>query len=341
MKLRVLVAETTDPYFNLATEDWIFNDMSPQSKVLFLWRNDKSIIIGRGQNAWSECDLEKVEADGVKVVRRHSGGGAVYQDLGNTCFTFMSGREKGRTTKELYARNNQILIAALKTLNVVAEASGRNDLVVEVNEQPYKISGSAFKESKDRCFHHGTMLMSVDLGRLGTYLTPDEKKLEAKGIKSVKSRVLNLTEISPNIDHPKFVDALVNAFFEFYQARCDIEYLDNDALQTIDSLQAYYQKLKSWDWIFGKTPHFKNRLKERFSWGGVELFLDTEKGRIKQVQFFTDSLQADLVERVPECLTGVTYTKEGIAQAHDSHLAFENVEPSMLSELYNWIGAAL
>ena len=338
MELRVLVADTTDPYFNLATEDWIFRDMSADSKVLFLWRNDRSIIVGRGQNVWSECDLKRVEQDGVNVVRRHSGGGAVYQDLGNTCFTFMSGREPGLTTKDLYRRNNEILIAALKSLGVQAEASGRNDLIVEREGQPFKISGSAFKESKDRCFHHGTMLMDVDLSKLGSYLTPDSKKLQAKGIKSVKARVLNLVEIAPQIEHGNFCLALIEAFFQMYESRVEVEHLNSSALRTIDALGAYHDQLKSWDWIFGKTPHFEHKLQERFSWGGVEIHLDTERGRFKNVKVFTDSLLVDVVTEVSDYLQGQPYSSKGVEQALSLHMKSQPAEPELVTELYRWLG---
>ncbi len=341
MELRVLVADTTDPYFNLATEDWIFRDMSAHSKVLFLWRNDRSIIVGRGQNVWSECDLKKVEQDEVNVVRRHSGGGAVYQDLGNTCFTFMSGREPGLTTKDLYRRNNEILISALKTLGVQAEASGRNDLIVERDGQPFKISGSAFKESKDRCFHHGTMLMDVDLTRLGTYLTPDSKKLQAKGIKSVKARVLNLVDIAPRIGHESFCSALIDAFFEKYETRVPVEHLDASSLRAIEAIKSYHDQLRSWDWIFGKTPHFELKLQDRFSWGGVELHLDTERGHFKNVKLYTDSLLVDMITEVSSYLIGQPYTVEGVQLALKRHLDHQPAEPEILRELYCWLGEQL
>lgn len=336
--LRVLVADTTDPYFNLATEDWIFNDMEPSTKVLFLWRNEKSIIVGRGQNVWSECLLDEAEKDGVHIVRRHSGGGAVYQDLGNTCFTLMRAKEAKKSTKQLYAENNEILIGALGRLGVNALSSGRNDLVVERDGQACKISGSAFKESKDRCFHHGTMLMNVDLTRLSSYLTPDSKKLLAKGIKSVRSRVLNLREIQPTIDHDTFAAALIEQFFHHFEKRCEVEHLNREALHNIDSLAHYYQKLKSWDWIYGKTPHFQHVMKDRFSWGSCELHLDTDRGHISEAILFTDSLHPEAFDRVPEFLLHKPYTRPGILSAQDAHLAQRSECREMLEDFYTWVG---
>ena len=151
-KLKVFLSDSTDPWFNLATEDWIFRDMDPSYQVLFLWRNAETVVIGRFQNPWTECDVEKMEADGIKLARRQSGGGAVFHDLGNTNFTFLSGADE--YDKE---RNNRIITDALARFGITAEPSGRNDIIVEGR----KVSGSAFKKKRDRAFHHGTMLINA------------------------------------------------------------------------------------------------------------------------------------------------------------------------------------
>lgn len=340
-KIRVLVADTTCPYFNLATEDWIFHDMDPATPTLFLWRNEPSIIIGRAQNVWSECLLKEVERDGVNVVRRHSGGGAVYQDLKNTCFTFMRGRHNGVPTKELYAQNNAVLVGALRRLGVEASPSGRNDIVVERPEGTFKVSGSAFKESRDRCFHHGTMLMGVDLTRLSHYLTPDSKKLQAKGIKSVRARVMNLTDIVSDIDHERFCLALIEEFFSQTGHRCPIEHLDREALSKITSLFGYYEKLRSWDWIFGKTPNFQHTMKERFPWGGCELHLNTDKGHISEAAIYTDSLYPDLFDVTPKALEGRPYSPDGIAQAEQYHLERCPDHHDILTDFYRFVESEL
>lgn len=340
--LRVIVTDVTNPYFNLATEDWIFNDMPLDQKVLFLWRNEPSIIVGRGQNVWSECRLEAVESDGVHVVRRHSGGGAVYQDLGNTCFTFMCAKEPHHTTKQLYARNNEILVAALGRLGVSAAASGRNDIVVEHQEESFKVSGSAFRESKDRCFHHGTMLLDVDLGRLSGYLTPDSKKLQAKGIKSVASRVCNLNSIRSGLDHQVFVDALIDEYFRYYDGRCEIETLEFSHLEAVAPLNAYYQKLQSWDWVYGKTPSFETTWRDRLSFGSCEVHLDADQGKIRRATLFTDSLDPDPILAVASFLEGQPYSKEGLEAARQGHQSASGGQDfEHLSELYDWMANQL
>ncbi len=335
-RLRILIANTHDPYFNLATEDWIFRDMSLDSKVLYIWRNANTIVIGRGQNAWSECDLAATERDEVKIARRHSGGGAVFQDLGNTCFTFMTPREATATPKESYARNNEILVGALRRLGIEAQASGRNDLVVEHEGESYKISGSAFKESPDRIFHHGTMLLHVDLTRLGRYLTPNQKKLQAKGIKSVAARVKNLVELKPELEHEAFSQALIAEFQAYYGGEAQLEQLDHGTLQAIPSLATYYDTLRSWDWIFGKSPSFDHHMTERFSWGLVELHLNTQKGHIQEVKMYSDSLDADLGEEVARHLSGRPYSWQGVEEARLDHELAHPEKSSVLADLYSW-----
>ena len=340
-RLRVLVANTFDPYFNLATEDWIFRDMSVDSRVLYIWRNANTIVIGRGQNAWSECDLAATERDGVKIARRHSGGGAVFQDLGNTCFTFMTPRVAGVTPKEFYAQNNTILLAALGRLGIEAEASGRNDLVVTEQGETFKISGSAFKESPDRVFHHGTMLLNVDLTRLGNYLTPNQKKLQAKGIKSVAARVKNLVEFQPGLDHAAFASALIEEFASYYGAAVEPEELDHSTLQAIPSLAEYYDTLRSWDWIFGKTPSFEHHMTERFPWGLVELHFDTHQGKIRAVKMYTDSLDADLAEETAAALTGLPYGTDGLVAAKERQRFAHPEKAEVIDSLYGWISQQL
>ncbi|GAB7264246.1 hypothetical protein DZJ_07960 [Dickeya ananatis] len=170
--LRLLISDSVDPWFNLAVEECIFRQMPPTQRVLFLWRNAETVVIGRAQNPWKECNTRRMEQDGVKLARRSSGGGAVFHDLGNTCFTFMAGKpgyDKSVSTG--------IILRALSVLGVAAQASGRNDLVIETADGVRKISGSAYRESIDRGFHHGTLLLDANLSRLADYLNPDKKEI--------------------------------------------------------------------------------------------------------------------------------------------------------------------
>jgi lipoate-protein ligase A len=309
MSVRVFTSESNNPWFNLATEDWIFRDMDPSYRILFLWRNADTVVIGRHQNPWKECNLEKMERDGVYLARRQSGGGAVYQDLGNTNFTFMTSLDQYDQEE-----NFRIIIEALAKFGITAERSGRNDILVDGR----KVSGSAFKRAKDRAFHHGTLLIGADLGRLVDYLNPAKKKLVSKGIESVKSRVANLAEFNDAIDHDKLTATIIETFLERYGESAEVEHLTRDDLAEIPSLNAHFEELKDWNWRFGRSPDFSHHLNERFDWGEMDVHLETKRGRITEVQVFSDTLHPEMVDYLQEHMVGVKYEKDDLRSFFDT-----------------------
>ncbi|WP_318446659.1 lipoate--protein ligase [Photobacterium leiognathi] len=307
---RVFISQSTQPWFNLAVEDAIFRNMPADQQVLFLWRNADTVVIGRAQNPWKECNTGKMEQDGITLARRQSGGGAVFHDLGNTNFTFMAGKPQ-------YDKNvsTNIVLSALKTLGINAKATGRNDLVVEVGEDERKFSGSAYRETMDRGFHHGTLLLNADLTRLANYLNPDKKKLEAKGITSVRSRVTNLSDINPDIHHDNVCEAIKEAFFTHYGERVEVEYISPENLPDMPGFSEKYQNQSSWEWNFGNTPQFMHSMDERFAWGGIELHLDVKKGQIIAIKTFTDSLDPAPIELLEAALHNIEYNASAIDNA--------------------------
>lgn len=328
MKLKVFKSSTFDPWFNIATEDYIFRDMDPEYQVLYLWRNQNTVVIGRFQNPWAECNLEKMEADGIKLARRNSGGGAVFHDLGNTNFTFMSA--KNQYSKE---RNNQIIIEALKKFNISAIPSGRNDILV--NE--LKISGSAFKEAKDRAFHHGTLLINADLTKLANYLNPNPKKLQSKGIQSVRARVANLVEFNQTLNHDLLSDTIIEEFFQTYGNRCEVEILNDESLKKIPALLKRYEELKDWTWRFGETPEFNHHFDEKFEWGYIDVHVDSHKGLIKDIKIFSDSLHPEMIELLMTNLTGKTYDEAGIRAGIKETKSDLPMIESYLEEFSQWM----
>ena len=311
-KIKIFLAEHYDPYFNLATENWIFNDMDTDSHVLFLWQNDQTVVIGKHQNPWTECVLSKMEKDGVTLSRRQSGGGAVYHDLGNTNFTFMS-------SKESYDKdaNNKIITNALAVFGINAFPNGRNDIEVKLDgeEGSRKISGSAFKVNKDRSFHHGTLLINTDLTRLSNYLNPSKKKLESKGIKSTRARVTNLSEINADINHDSLTKEIIKEFCRFYEAEAEVETLNYEFLKSVPKVNEYYNELKDWNWLYGKTPKFNHQFDERFTWGSVDVHINSNKGLIEEVKIFSDCLHPPLIESFSESLNGVQYDPRSVENA--------------------------
>ncbi|MNH52440.1 Lipoate-protein ligase A [compost metagenome] len=334
--LRLLVSDSHDPLFNLAVEECIFRQMDPAQRVLFLWRNANTVVIGRAQNPWKECNTRRMEEDGVTLARRSSGGGAVFHDLGNSCFTFMAGKpgyDKSVSTA--------IVLDALRRLGVEAFASGRNDLLVATPDGDRKVSGSAYRETQDRGFHHGTLLLDADLGRLANYLNPDPKKLAAKGISSVRSRVANLCDLRPGIDHQQVSEALVEAFFGYYGERVLPEHISPEQMPDLPGFAETFARQRSWEWNFGHAPAFSHQLDERFGWGGVELHFDVEKGVIGRAQIFSDSLDPAPLDALAERLVGVPYRPEAMAALLHSLMGDFPARAHELAELEAWLVTAL
>ena len=326
MKLRILKSAVTNPWFNLATEDWIFNTLNPDSHTLFLWRNSETVVIGRSQNPWVECKTDKMAADDVFLARRQSGGGAVFHDLGNTNFTFLSPKHAYDQTA-----NFTIIINALKKLGIDATLSGRNDM--QVGDR--KISGSAFKHAADRSFHHGTLLVNANMQKLGDYLNPHPLKLKAKGIKSVRARVANLVEFNDAINHETLSDAIIEAFCEYYGETAPVEQLDEASLSQQPALNAYYQQMADWDWRFGKTPEFSHHIETRFDWGMMDVHMDIKQAVIAEVVIFSDALNIELIDLLKETLTGVKYNKHEI---QDALAELAKAQPELATQVSDFEG---
>jgi len=205
LNVRLVRSPDTDPWKNLAREEFLMGDCADDEAIFYLWQNAHTVVIGRNQNAWSECRLDLLESEGGRLARRSSGGGAVYHDLGNLNYSFI-------VPRPLYSMERQlgVVLAALRSLGIDAEFSGRNDLLLEGR----KFSGNAYQLTRHRGLHHGTLLLSVDMSKLSRYLNVDPEKLQSKGVTSVTSRVVNLAEASPALTRDALMDALERAFLE-------------------------------------------------------------------------------------------------------------------------------
>mmetsp|Transcript_4935 Transcript_4935/g.15070 ORF Transcript_4935/g.15070 Transcript_4935/m.15070 type:complete len:424 (-) Transcript_4935:28-1299(-) len=321
-KLRVLNALDTNPVLNIAIEDWLFNQFrhSDTDHLLYMWRNSPTIVIGRNQNPWKECHIQRMDADGVVLTRRYSGGGAVYQDLGNTNFTFIS-------KKPLFcsATNTGIICAALKELGVDAAAKGRNDIVVDNR----KISGAAYKLSGPTSMHHGTLLLDVDMSSLAAYLNPNKLKLKSKGVDSVAARVTNLSAHLPGISHEQVSAKVIEHFLRTrlggephlqlgatgLPTEFPVESVGSSLLESEPELMKSYETLECWDWRYGHTPEFEHNLETRFPWGTMDIHLNSKQGKITEIKIFSDSLYPLMIDTLTEQLTGTTYDVPGIRHA--------------------------
>ncbi|WP_119342656.1 lipoate--protein ligase [Facilibium subflavum] len=243
--MNVYVATSTDPFYNLAVENWLFKEMLTDKPILYLWQNTPCVVIGRAQNPWRECNLNALYRDQIPVIRRQSGGGTVYHDLGNLNYTVIA-------PTDMYDKkqNLQMIVEVLASVGVDAYISPRNDIFTTFKGQSYKISGSAFRETKDRSFHHGTLLINADTSKLAEYLHHKlDEDIKSKGVVSYRSQVMNLQHIYPNIDTCEIKQAFLARFHQH------ITYLPCDLNNTL--ILKEIENLKTWQWRFGKTLPFE------------------------------------------------------------------------------------
>jgi lipoate-protein ligase A len=281
-----------DPYENLAIEQGLLNKIPSGEKWLFLYRNRPSIVMGRFQNPWLECDISKIKKDGIDFVRRQSGGGTVYHDLNNVNFSFIQGKREH--DKDI---NNQIIIDALSELGLESFASGRSDIIID-HDGHKKISGSAFKQKKDSSFHHGTMLINTELDKLNNYLMSKHSDIEGKGIKSVKSTVLNLSQLDPRITIKSYLGAIQKSFKNY----CGNPDMLVRELSSIDIDRDYLSSIRSWNWMYGETPLFEI---ER-ELDGMTLSLKAKKGIIEAIEVISPDMSPHLLNYVGEKFLGET-----------------------------------
>lgn len=312
---------TTDPYTNLAVEECLTFHAEPGECILYLWQNAHTVVIGRNQNCWKECRVSELEADGGHLVRRLSGGGAVYHDLGNLNFTFCMCKEDADVDRQL-----QVIIEAVASFGLTAEKTGRND--VAINGQ--KFSGNAFFDSKGCYYHHGTLLLNVDTASMSRFLNPSKAKLQSKGVDSVRSRVVNLSSLCPEITVDTMKQAMFTAFSKVYglpAVPLCAERLEQTAIQ--DSRERF----SSERWKYGPKIPFTNRLEQRFSWGEVNLDLHVNEGMITKALLSSDSMEADWFSDIGTEFQGLPYRTDILCKALDhsleQHLVPENIRADL------------
>ncbi len=301
--IRTVTAPGAYPYRNLALEACLLEQVEPGECILYLWQNRRTVVVGRNQNCWQECRVEALEADGGFVVRRLSGGGAVFHDLGNLNFTFLVRQEDYDVGRQL-----DVILKAVQSFGIPAEKSGRNDLTA----QGRKFSGNAFYRSGGHCYHHGTLLIQVNREELSKYLNVSAAKLQSKGVASVQSRVANLTEFCPGITLARMQKALIQAFGEVYGL--EPSELPPERIPE-DRLLEWENKFSSQEWIFGRTIPFTAEFSERFGWGDVVLRLQVKSGKVVQAAAFSDAMEERFISALPAALEGAEFSSKAMREA--------------------------
>lgn len=295
----------TDPQINLAFEEYVFNQMDQDQSYFLLWQNDNAVIVGKHQNTIEEINQEYIRENDIKVVRRLSGGGAVYHDLGNLNFTFIV-NDRGREQFD-FQTFTRPLVEALKTLGVNAEFNSRNDIAIDGK----KFSGNSQYAKRGRILHHGTILFNSNLATIQSALKVKKDKIESKGIKSVKSRVTNITDyLDETYTMEDFKAALLKAMF----ANDNLEKitLSNEEIQAIERLKT--EKYATWDWNYGKSPQYNLRKERKCDFGLITVLLQVEKGEIKDLHFYGDYFGNGDIQELEALFIGVKPSEAALSE---------------------------
>lgn len=295
-----ILNDNNDPRYNLALEEYVLKYLPNNDDFVLLWQNEPSIIIGRNQNTIEEVNSSYVKEHNINVVRRISGGGAVYHDFGNLNFTFVTNSSKDNLNN--FRKFTQPVIDALNELGVPAEFAGRNDIVVEGK----KISGNAQTFYKGKMFHHGTILFDANLEVVQEVLNVKLDKIESKGIKSVRSRVTN---IYPYLKEKMTVKEFQNHLLKYLLNTDDINskvyHLSTEDLEKIHQLKK--EKYDTWLWNYGESPEFSVQKSKRLPGGKVTFNLNVSNGVIKNVKIFGDFFGKLDVKELEEAMVGLLY----------------------------------
>jgi lipoate-protein ligase A len=296
---------TTQPFFNLASEEYLIRNF--EDDIFMLWRNEPAIVVGKHQNTLSEINLDYIREKEIQVVRRLSGGGAVFHDLGNLNFSFIMNGHSGQLVD--FRKYTQPILEVLQKLGIDAEFSGRNDLLI----QGKKFSGNAEHVYKNRILHHGTVLFSSVMTDLSQALQVNPAKFRDKAVKSVRSRVTNISE---HLSHPlsvsDFYELIIAHIQEKYPEGVLYSFSESD-ISAIEDLVR--KKYSTWDWNFGYSPQYNFNRQLSFDGGHIEFFLQVEQGIVKEARIFGDYFFVLPTEDIEAALVGLRHDLPAMREA--------------------------
>ena len=318
----MIVNERTSPQFNLALEEYALTEMN--LNLIILWRNSKAVIIGKNQNAMEEINLKYIAQNNIEVIRRQSGGGAVFHDLGNINFTFI--HNKGDDDFDNYAKFTSPIISYLNTLGVKAELQGRNDLVIDGR----KFCGNAQAVRNGRIMHHGCILYSADFSDLAGALKPQTIKIESKSIKSVRKRVTNIIDHMPTpVSVDDFMYGLAKYFLENTNNLKRYELTPQDIAETERLVS---EKYSTWKWNYGNFPSYNIRNSRKYGFGIVEVMMTVKSGVIDDISIFGDFFGEQDKSELEELLKGKRHDEETIRETL-SEVSLSSFISGMTSDL--------
>jgi len=323
------LAEQTNPYRNLAVEEFLLNTVKDEECILYLWQNLHTVVIGRNQNCWQECKVAKLQEEDGFLARRLSGGGAVYHDLGNLNFTFLIRKADYDISRQL-----NVIIEAVRSFGIDAVQTGRNDITVDGR----KFSGNAFYENGDHCYHHGTIMVNVNMEYLPRYLNVSLKKMQSKGVSSVRSRVINLADCNPEITIDSMKSALIEAFGKVYghtPSRIDEQSFNDEEIKKLT------QKFTSNSWRLGQQIPFTCAMEERYPWGTITLQYEVKDGRVTECRAYSDAMDAEFIPLIEKNLNGAAFGAPDMC-ARLTHIAAETkLQEQILQDTVKLIQASI
>ncbi|WP_298832113.1 lipoate--protein ligase [uncultured Planococcus sp.] len=298
----------TDPRINLAIEEYLLKTMDVEKDpFLLFYINEPSIIIGKNQNTAEEINTDYVDSNGIHVVRRLSGGGAVYHDLGNLNYSFIT-VDDGNSFRN-FRKFTEPVVKALQSLGVNAELSGRNDLMAEGR----KVSGNAQFSTRGRMFSHGTLMFDTEVDAVVSALKVSKEKIESKGIKSIRSRVANVSEfLKEPMTVTEFRNAILHSIFEGEENVRYYELTDEDWTNIHELSKERYG---NWDWNYGKSPKFNIKHSHRFPVGGIDVRLQVEKGIVQDANIYGDFFGVGDVSEIEQAIIGSKYERASLDEA--------------------------
>lgn len=304
--MKYIVNKSNDPAYNIALEAYAFKELRDEDEIFILWINEPAIIIGKHQNTIEEINKEYIDEHGIHVVRRLSGGGAVYHDLNNLNYTIISNKaDEGAFDFKTFS---QPVIETLADLGVTAEFTGRNDLEIDGK----KFCGNAQAYSNGRMMHHGCLLFDVDMTVLGNALKVSKDKIESKGVKSVRARVTNiLSELPEKITVHEFSDKILEKMKEHYPDMTEYV-LSEDELTKIQN--SADEQFGTWEWTYGAAPEYTISRSIRYPAGKVTTYANVDKSVIKSIKIYGDFFGIKDVKDIEDLLVGVRYEYQDILE---------------------------